>query len=60
MASMAPGAESKGSALLIGQFWHLSPDHLLVPVPALQEEAEKRFGQQKEYGEMLVGDQVRK
>ncbi|KAK1923409.1 hypothetical protein DB88DRAFT_505325 [Papiliotrema laurentii] len=39
-------------------FWHLSPDHLLEPDPVLRQVAEKRFGPQKEYGQMLVGDQV--
>ncbi|GFZ49871.1 hypothetical protein JCM24511_07274 [Saitozyma sp. JCM 24511] len=41
-------------------FWHLSPDHLLFPEKQLQEEAERRFGPQKTYGEMPVGDQVRR
>ncbi|ORX37546.1 hypothetical protein BD324DRAFT_622325 [Kockovaella imperatae] len=39
-------------------FWHLSPDHLLVPIPGLQACAEAQFGPQKDYGEMLVGNQV--
>lgn len=42
------------------QFWHLSPDHLLKPVPKLQGAAEQRFGPQKDYGEMYTGDQVRR
>lgn len=42
------------------QFWHLSPDFHLAPLPLLQNTADNRFGQQKDYGEMLVGDQVRK
>lgn len=41
-------------------FWHLSPDYPLSAIPALQKEAEHRFGPQKDYGEMLVGDQVRR
>jgi hypothetical protein len=40
------------------QFWHLSPDHLLVPETSLRHRAEERFGPQKKYGSMLVGDQV--
>ncbi|WRT69871.1 uncharacterized protein IL334_006862 [Kwoniella shivajii] len=41
-------------------FWHLTPDYRLVPIPTLRKEAENRFGRQEEYGEMLVGDQVRR
>ncbi|WVQ84834.1 hypothetical protein IAT38_006991 [Cryptococcus sp. DSM 104549] len=41
-------------------FWHLTPDFMLKPIPALEQEAEKRYGKQEEYGEMLVGDQVRR
>ncbi|WWC92628.1 uncharacterized protein L201_007587 [Kwoniella dendrophila CBS 6074] len=41
-------------------FWHLTPDFKLSPIPSLKEEAVKRFGEQEEYGEMLVGDQVRR
>ncbi|WVQ75753.1 hypothetical protein IAR50_005384 [Cryptococcus sp. DSM 104548] len=41
-------------------FWHLSPDFKLSPIPSLRSEAEKRFGEQEDYGEMLVGDQVRR
>ncbi len=42
------------------QFWHLSPDHRLVAMPLLRKSAEDRFGQPKDYGEMLVGEQVRR
>lgn len=42
------------------QFWHLSPDYELSPIPSLRREAEKRFGKQEDYGTMLVGDQVRR
>jgi len=41
-------------------FWHLSPDYLLSPYPQLAAEAHKRFGGQRVYGEMFVGDQVRR
>ncbi|WWC73863.1 uncharacterized protein I206_107835 [Kwoniella pini CBS 10737] len=41
-------------------FWHLSHDFRLTPIPDLKNEAESRFGQQEDYGEMLVGDQVRR
>ncbi|WWD20446.1 hypothetical protein CI109_104922 [Kwoniella shandongensis] len=41
-------------------FWHLTPDFLLSPIPTLRRQAETRFGPQEEYGEMLVGDQVRR
>ncbi|KAK8849815.1 hypothetical protein IAR55_005151 [Kwoniella newhampshirensis] len=41
-------------------FWHLTPDVLLKPIPSLRKEAETRFGPQEEYGEMLVGHQVRR
>jgi hypothetical protein len=30
-----------------------------VSVPKLKQQAEQRFGEQKDYGEMLTGDQVR-
>ncbi|TXT13007.1 hypothetical protein VHUM_01408 [Vanrija humicola] len=40
-------------------FWHLTPDFPLAPMPELRKRAEDRFGPQKQYGEMLVGDQVR-
>ncbi|CAK9783307.1 unnamed protein product [Cutaneotrichosporon oleaginosum] len=40
-------------------FWHLTPDFHLEPMPELKARAEKRFGSQKDYGAMLVGDQVR-
>ncbi|EIW71350.1 hypothetical protein TREMEDRAFT_67719 [Tremella mesenterica DSM 1558] len=41
-------------------FWHLSPDHLLQPDPILSKMAEDRFGPQKAYGAMLVGEQVQR
>ncbi|KAK4689858.1 hypothetical protein P7C73_g231, partial [Tremellales sp. Uapishka_1] len=41
-------------------FWHLTPDHHLSSLPKLRREAIERFGPQAEYGEMLVGDQVRR
>ena len=41
------------------QFFHLSPDHLLKPDEALLAEATERFGPQKEYGELAVGDQIK-
>ena len=41
-------------------FWHLSSDHLLEPDLALSKMAEDRFGHQKEYGSMLVGEQVQR
>ncbi|OCF34389.1 hypothetical protein I316_03903 [Kwoniella heveanensis BCC8398] len=41
-------------------FWHLTPDFQLSAIPELGKEAESRFGPQEEYGEMLVGDQVRR
>lgn len=40
-------------------FWHLTPDYDLASLPELRKRAEDRFGPQKSYGEMLVGDQVR-
>lgn len=40
-------------------FWHLTPDYHLEAFPELRKRAEDRFGPQKSYGEMLVGDQVR-
>jgi hypothetical protein len=45
---------------MITQFWHLSPDYLLSPIPPLRKQAESRFGPQKDYGELLVGDQVKR
>jgi len=33
---------------------------MLEPEPSLQKQAEDRFGPQKEYGSMLVGDQVQR
>ncbi|WVF68338.1 hypothetical protein IAT40_003103 [Kwoniella sp. CBS 6097] len=41
-------------------FWHLTPDFQLSAMPELKKEAERRFGPQDEYGDMLVGDQVRR
>ncbi|ORY34577.1 hypothetical protein BCR39DRAFT_116062 [Naematelia encephala] len=41
-------------------FWHLSADQLLRPDPGLSKLAEDRFGVQNDYGQMLVGDQVRR
>ncbi|WWC66056.1 uncharacterized protein I303_108678 [Kwoniella dejecticola CBS 10117] len=41
-------------------FWHLTPDFMLSAIPSLKQEAERRFGQHEEYGEMVVGDQVRR
>ncbi|WVR07890.1 hypothetical protein IAU60_004933 [Kwoniella sp. DSM 27419] len=41
-------------------FWHLTPDFNLEAIPQLKAEAEKRFGPQDEYGQMMVGDQVRR
>ena len=42
------------------QFWHLSPDHMLSAEPKLKAQAEERFGEQRDYGEMHTGDQVRR
>ena len=46
--------------ILTLQFWHLSSDPLVDPIPELRRQADERFGQQKEYGQMLVGDQVQR
>jgi len=48
------------SDILIQQFWHLTPDHHLAAIPELQQAAVERFGEQQDYGDMLVGDQVRR
>lgn len=42
------------------QFYHLNSQHTLQPVPALVDAATERFGPQKQYGRMKVGDQVRR
>jgi hypothetical protein len=59
-STFVSGRRARGvlTYLVDTQFWHLSPDHLLEPDPVLRQVAEKRFGPQKEYGQMLVGDQV--
>lgn len=33
---------------------------MLSPIPQLREQAESRFGPQKDYGDLLVGDQVKR
>ncbi|KAL7419225.1 hypothetical protein Q5752_006062 [Cryptotrichosporon argae] len=41
-------------------FWHLSPDYHLAADPGLRARAEARFGEQREYGAMPVGEQVQR
>ena len=47
-------------ALNASQFWHLSSDYTLKPDSGLEKIAEDRFGTQKAYGSMKVGEQVQR
>lgn len=49
----------KSIAQADNQFWHLTPDLPLAPMPELRKRAEDRFGPQKDYGEAYVGEQVK-